>query len=181
MSFPRNVSPLAQRIRYDIENLFRHQYVHHPVYFRETDFKPGSFIYNNKERADEMLYFVKESGRLLDNILLKWKAEVSASLLITSFGRAWRLGTSSLSHSVQSDYIKYQERLGLHKLEVLLVVQHISVMSLFWHLYGPDDAAPTAVHVLPSSNGAFTQAQGCFIHNTLKCLLACRSLSGAGI
>ncbi|CAL8472274.1 g11816 [Coccomyxa elongata] len=92
MSFPRNVSPLAQRIRYDIENLFRHQYVHHPVYFRETDFKPGSFIYNNKERADEMLYFVKESGRLLDNILLKWKAE--------------------------RDYIKYQEWLGLHKLEI---------------------------------------------------------------
>ncbi len=85
MSFPRNVSPLAQKIRYDIENLFLHQYVHHPVYFRETDFKPGSFIYNNKERADEMLYFVKESAKLLDNILLKWKAEVHFSLSSTLF------------------------------------------------------------------------------------------------
>lgn len=132
MSFPRNVSPLAQKIRYDIENLFRHQYVHHPVYFRETDFKPGSFIYNNKERADEMLYFVKESGRLLDNILLKWKAEVHFSLLSTLF-RSFRVGPQAeCCTSLQRDYIKYQEWLGLHKLEVrsisFSIAQHKSFM-----------------------------------------------------
>lgn len=78
MSFPRNVSPLAQKIRYDLENIVKHQYVHHPVYFRDNDFKPGAFIYDNKERADEMLYFMKESARLLDNIIRKWnKAEVT--------------------------------------------------------------------------------------------------------
>ena len=79
MSLSRTISPLARKFRYDIENLFHHEYVHHPTYFRDADFKPGAILYANKERADEMLYFTKESARLLDNILLKWKAEVEKS------------------------------------------------------------------------------------------------------
>ena len=79
----RIVSPLASKIRYDIENLFHHQYVHHPVYFRDTNLKPGGSLYADKERADEMLYFMKESARLLDNILQKWNAEVCIYFLYT--------------------------------------------------------------------------------------------------
>ncbi|EIE23415.1 hypothetical protein COCSUDRAFT_62950 [Coccomyxa subellipsoidea C-169] len=94
MSLSRIVSPLASKIRYDIENLFHHQYVHHPVYFRDTNLKPGGSLYADKERADEMLYFTKESARLLDNILRKWNAE--------------------------RDWIEYQEWLGLHKLRIIV-------------------------------------------------------------
>ncbi|KAK9905976.1 hypothetical protein WJX75_009970 [Coccomyxa subellipsoidea] len=94
MSVSRVLSPLARKFRYDIETLRHHEYMHHPTYFRDADFKPGALLYANKERADEMMYFTKESARLLDNILQKWDAK--------------------------RDWIEYQEWLGLHKLRIIV-------------------------------------------------------------
>ena len=84
MSVSRVLTPLARKFRYDIETLPHHEYMHHPTYFRDADFKPGALLYANKERADEMMYFTKESARLLDNILQKWDAKVIHRLLNAS-------------------------------------------------------------------------------------------------
>jgi hypothetical protein len=71
----RKVSPLARKFRYDVDKPA--EYDHHPDFYRLNDFKMGFDTFNNKERADEMLFFMKEDARLLEKLLKKYKAKAS--------------------------------------------------------------------------------------------------------
>lgn len=78
----KRVSPLAYKFQYVIEKPT--EYDHHPDFFRQNDFKPGYDTFNNKERAEEMLYFMREDARLLEKLVKRYRTKVCFPTVTTA-------------------------------------------------------------------------------------------------